>query len=155
MTKRLCKYRRVEISAQLGEITQLVAQPKYMCGSCTRVASHRSALCKPRLLETATVSAGNSVIANSAMTPLATTPRETDIKADANHTRHSKQDKRAVKAAKKALKKQSKAQKKLAKLVKKSQKLAKQQRKLELKYQHLAHKADKRVANIATQTQLH
>lgn len=47
MTKSLCKYRRVEIAAQIATITHIVSAPKYICRSCARVASDKAHLCKP------------------------------------------------------------------------------------------------------------
>ncbi|PSW03426.1 hypothetical protein [Photobacterium lipolyticum] len=47
MAKSLCKYRRVEIAAQIAAITRIVSAPEYICSSCARVASDQAYLCKP------------------------------------------------------------------------------------------------------------
>ena len=47
MAKSLCKYRRVEIAAQIAAITCIVSAPKYICSSCARAASDKAYLCKP------------------------------------------------------------------------------------------------------------
>lgn len=47
MIKSLCKYRRIEIAAQIAAITRIVSAPDYICISCARVANDKAYLCKP------------------------------------------------------------------------------------------------------------
>ncbi|PTB32863.1 hypothetical protein [Photobacterium phosphoreum] len=53
MVKSLCKYRRAEIADQFATITKIVSEPKFICASCTRVASDKDYLCKPSRLTNA------------------------------------------------------------------------------------------------------
>lgn len=53
MVKSLCKYRRAEIADQFATITKIVSEPKFICTSCTRVASDKDYLCKPSRLTNA------------------------------------------------------------------------------------------------------
>ncbi|PSU82590.1 hypothetical protein [Photobacterium phosphoreum] len=55
MVKSLCKYRRAEIADQFATITKIVSEPKFICASCTRVASDKDYLCKPSRLTNAVV----------------------------------------------------------------------------------------------------
>ncbi|HBV77977.1 MULTISPECIES: hypothetical protein [Vibrio] len=48
MAKSLCKVSRHDIKA--GKIHQLVSNPEFVCGSCARVSSQKSTLCKPTAL---------------------------------------------------------------------------------------------------------
>ena len=57
MVKSLCKYRRAEIADQFATITKIVSEPKFICASCTRVASDKDYLCKPSRLTNATSAA--------------------------------------------------------------------------------------------------
>ncbi|MCD9553734.1 hypothetical protein GLP31_14780 [Photobacterium carnosum] len=58
MVKSLCKYRRAEIADQFATIIKIVSEPKFICATCTRVASDKDYLCKPsRLTNTASSTA--------------------------------------------------------------------------------------------------
>ncbi|MGF1759006.1 hypothetical protein L4D76_13930 [Photobacterium sagamiensis] len=59
MAKSLCKYRRVEIAAQIAAITCIVSAPKYICTSCARVASDKAYLCKPSAISLKRVQPAN------------------------------------------------------------------------------------------------
>lgn len=152
MAKRLCKYRRVEISLQIGELTKLVSEPKFICQSCARVAASQSVLCKPSALNISALNVGALTLASK---PLAEGEPTSEETVNLPSVKLSKQEKRAEKATKKALKKQDKLQKKLSKLLKKSQKLAKKQKKLELKYETASNQANKQRTTISNQSPLH
>lgn len=45
--KTLCSLGRDEIKENLGELTEIVSKPKYICRRCARVATKKKYLCKP------------------------------------------------------------------------------------------------------------
>ena len=47
MTKKMCKFNRRTIEGSLGAIYSIVAEPKFVCRSCARVAGSAENLCKP------------------------------------------------------------------------------------------------------------
>ncbi|GEA61309.1 hypothetical protein [Vibrio comitans] len=47
MTKKMCKFNRRTIEGSLGAIYSIVAEPKFVCRSCARVAGSGENLCKP------------------------------------------------------------------------------------------------------------
>ncbi|WP_391088671.1 hypothetical protein [Vibrio sp. NH-UV-68] len=47
MAKRLCKMNRKQRDEELSDLSRLVAQPKYLCRSCSRASSDKNTLCKP------------------------------------------------------------------------------------------------------------
>lgn len=47
MARSLCKWRRDDVARQLGHISALVAEPKFLCQRCARVANDKSHLCHP------------------------------------------------------------------------------------------------------------
>jgi hypothetical protein len=47
MIKRLCKYSRSEILANINQMTAFIVEPSYICKTCLRSANTDKALCKP------------------------------------------------------------------------------------------------------------
>ena len=47
MAKRFCKLNRRDITEHLGEIHNLVTEPKFVCRSCARSSADKANLCKP------------------------------------------------------------------------------------------------------------
>ncbi|MEZ8988627.1 hypothetical protein [Vibrio breoganii] len=47
MSKKMCKFNRRTIEDSLGAIYSIVAEPKFVCRSCARVAGSGENLCKP------------------------------------------------------------------------------------------------------------
>ncbi|USD60515.1 hypothetical protein J4N45_00290 [Vibrio sp. SCSIO 43140] len=168
--KRLCKLNRRDISDNLGAIHSLVAEPKFLCRSCSRSSADKSTLCKPAAIPPASCQSKPlseqqqcGVLAEAL--PITTTPKLSKAanKAEsqpANNVEMSDAfnldaiDKKSLKRAKKALKAQKKAQKKLRKVLKKSQKLLRKQSKLEHKYQLAAATVEKQVMKVQPE-QLH
>jgi hypothetical protein len=97
MARSLCKWRRDDVVRELGLISALVSEPKFVCQRCARAANDQSNLCHP-------------------------TPLELEIKNDSPIKKLSQVD---SKKNKKWHKKYEKAQKKLQKIEKKLQKLTK------------------------------
>ncbi|MBY6199117.1 hypothetical protein [Vibrio hangzhouensis] len=166
MTKRLCKLNRRDISANLGDIHRLVAEPKYLCRSCSRSSADKSTLCKPAAIPPA--SCQNKPLEQQQQCGVLAEalPAQSDnVSATSNSKSRRKAratdasnldtiDKKVAKRAKKALKQQEKAQKKLHKLLKKSQKLARKQSKLEHKYHLAAAVVDEQMKKVQPE-QLH
>jgi hypothetical protein len=168
--KRLCKLNRRDISDNLGAIHRLVAEPKFLCRSCSRSSADKSTLCKPEAIPPASCQSKPiaeqqqcGVLAEAL--PTTTVPKLTKIanKADPKPAANVEMtealsvdaiDKKSLKRAKKALKAQKKAQKKLRKVLKKSQKLLRKQSKLEHKYQLAAATVEKQVMKVQPE-QLH
>ncbi|SDH54544.1 hypothetical protein SAMN04488136_11918 [Vibrio xiamenensis] len=125
MSKRLCKMNHRDIRAGLGQIHQLVAQPKFVCSSCARSANDKSSLCKPCLIPE---QARKPIVDMVSLAP------KSQVSVEKNVT-------------KKALKQVKKRDKKLKKMLKAQRKLLKKHRKLEAK---LA-KVDKRLNRYAPQ----
>ncbi|USD41109.1 hypothetical protein J4N42_14100 [Vibrio sp. SCSIO 43135] len=148
MAKRFCKLNRHDIASNLGEIHQLVTEPKYVCRSCARSSASKSSLCKPAAIppkscqdkpieqqrqcgllaealsdnqETKLEQVASAVLPSVEVEVVDTAPSE-------------KTSKKALKKASKALKKQKKYHKKLSKVLKKQQKLLKKHQKLEGKF---------------------
>lgn len=168
--KRLCKLNRRDISDNLGDIHRLVAEPKFLCRSCSRSSADKSTLCKPAAIPPASCQSKPlseqqqcGVLAEAL--PTKTTPKltKTANKAEpksatdvpmAEELSLETVDKKSLKRAKKALKAQKKAQKKLRKVLKKSQKLLRKQSRLEHKYQLAAATVEKQVMKVQPE-QLH
>ncbi|MCW8346589.1 hypothetical protein MD535_11335 [Vibrio sp. ZSDZ65] len=149
MAKRLCKLNRHDINANLGDIHRLVAEPKFLCRSCSRSSADSSTLCKPAAIPPMSCQVkpakekltcgllleGMTKEEISLEQAIASEPVVSE--SDVVMMQESEgSDKKALKRAKKALKKQDKMQKKLQKIIKKSQKLARKQSQLEQKYHH-------------------
>jgi septal ring factor EnvC (AmiA/AmiB activator) len=104
MAKRLCKFNRHDIAANLGTIHSLVKQPRYLCRACARTSAESSALCKPEsipvLPEAVTSGATTEVVISKA-----------------------KEKKKSLKKLKKAAKKQKKLEKQLQKLTSRQAKI--------------------------------
>ncbi|MGL6260538.1 hypothetical protein [Vibrio sp. WXL210] len=132
MTKRLCKLNRHAIVEQIGDIYQLVAEPKYVCRSCARSAADKVHLCKPVALPSRHCAAELLTSGDLPTTRLDSQVNTQSCSTDANKP-DSAQDKKVIKAAKKALKKQRKSLKAMKKLLKKQRKLARKHQKLEHK----------------------
>ncbi|MFA0441125.1 hypothetical protein BCU70_15610 [Vibrio sp. 10N.286.49.C2] len=165
MAKRLCKFNRHEISANLGDIHRLVAEPKFLCRSCSRSSSDRSTLCKPAAIPPVScqekpveekIKCGlllESIKPEGIISKQTVLEKQSEAQVVMFHEPESL-NKKALKRASKALKKQTKMQKKLQKIIRKSQKLARKQSKLEQKY-HLAEVvADKQLEKVQPE-QLH
>ncbi|GEM_PF-832968 len=45
--KPLCKIEKSDIEEHFNELAAIVAEPKYLCCKCARVATKKSYLCKP------------------------------------------------------------------------------------------------------------
>jgi len=45
--KPLCKIEKSDIEEHFNELAAIVAEPKYLCSKCARVATKKSYLCKP------------------------------------------------------------------------------------------------------------
>ncbi|USD65227.1 hypothetical protein [Vibrio sp. SCSIO 43136] len=134
MTKRLCKYNRRDIAAELGTIHQVVAAPKFVCHSCSRAANDKTRLCKPASLP-------NHSLAHAVANPQSAVrlvPTEvTEQTSKPVETIKASKGQKADKAEKKALKKQNKQLKKIKKSLKKQQKLLKKLAKVEKRSQKL------------------
>ncbi|MDG3086805.1 hypothetical protein P7F88_12195 [Vibrio hannami] len=115
MAKRLCKLRRHDITESFGEITRLVSQPQYLCGSCARSSIEKSSLCKPL------------AISHEKTEKVDFKPREDKAALPKN----------ALKKAKKEAKKQKKYQKKLEKVLKKQKKMVKKHQRIEKEMAHI------------------
>ncbi|GFO67106.1 hypothetical protein GMLC_06850 [Geomonas limicola] len=48
--KTLCKWDKDEIKDNLKELKKIVAEPRYVCRKCARVAKKEDNLCKPEEL---------------------------------------------------------------------------------------------------------
>ncbi len=129
MSKRLCKMNHRDIRDGLGQIHQLVAQPKFVCSSCARSANDKSSLCKPCLIPEQARNPGAAVDIVTLAPKPCTNPEKS--------------------VSKKALKQAKKRDKKLKKVLKSQRKLLKKHRKLEEK---LA-KVDKRLARYTPQSE--
>lgn len=104
MAKRLCKFNRHDIAANLGTIHSLVKQPRYLCRACARTSADSSALCKPESIPFAP-EAGISVgVADKVISK-------------------AKQKKKSLKKLNKAAKKQKKLEKQLKKLTRRQAKI--------------------------------
>ncbi|MCQ1057881.1 hypothetical protein ACQKPX_20500 [Photobacterium sp. DNB23_23_1] len=158
MAKSLCKYRRVEITAQFSTISRMVSTANYMCSSCARVASEKGYLCKPSALkrptdmahvikpslaaveavavDTAAVSEVTNVSSlarASAPAPVLATKLDTPVPVIASHP--------AVVACRKVARKKAKQLKKLKKLAKKQNKQLKKAIKATRRYHKAIEKA--------------
>ncbi|WP_163930925.1 hypothetical protein [Paraferrimonas sp. SM1919] len=102
---RFCKLSRQQIAANMDELTQLVAQPEFICQTCARVANTKSNLCKGKAFVSQIIQE-NSIVAV-----------EGSAKTDNVETNGvSKKSKKLAKKESKLLKKQLKLQKKLNKI---------------------------------------
>ncbi|MGY3571125.1 hypothetical protein [Vibrio paucivorans] len=149
MAKRFCKLNRHDIASNLGEIHQLVTEPKYVCRSCARSSASKSSLCKPAAIPPkscqdkpieqqrqcgllAEALPDNQETKLEQVAP-AVLP-SVEVEAVDTAAPSEKASKKALKKASKALKKQKKYHKKLSKVLKKQQKLLKKHQKLEGKF---------------------
>jgi len=49
--KSFCKWGKDDIKANIDQIHELTAKPKYVCQNCARVARRKANLCKPLAFE--------------------------------------------------------------------------------------------------------
>lgn len=153
MTKRLCKYNRVEIADNLGAIHGLVLQPKFLCRSCARSSSDKQSLCKPAAVPSASA---EKLFSMDAVTPAIHIANLEDNYSDGVSLTHFSNEtvdesrvtktmvnKTTVTKAKKSLKKQKKYHKQLKKLAKKQKQLVKKQKKINKQFALLDAKSDK------------
>ncbi|PWI32986.1 hypothetical protein DI392_11765 [Vibrio albus] len=119
MAKRLCKFNRHDIAANLGTIHSLVKEPRYLCRSCARTSAESSVLCKPEAIPFISEAANVGATADVVM-------------AKPNQT------KKSLKKLKKAGKKQKKLEKQLRKATSRQAKI---EQKL-VKMQHLTGTAE-------------
>lgn len=147
MTKRLCKYNRVEIADNLNVIHSLVLQPKFLCRSCARSSSDKQSLCKPTAVPSASshhsLSCGAHASASEGQTrllPIEPVSFDADMPS---HLANGLVDKLAVVKAKKSLKKQKKYHKRLKELAKKQKQLLKKQKKIKKQFAKLEVETDK------------
>ncbi|HEY5705546.1 MAG TPA: hypothetical protein VIS96_08240 [Terrimicrobiaceae bacterium] len=50
MTKTLCEWSKRDIEKRSDKLLELVAEPRFFCRKCARVANTPKVLCKPRTL---------------------------------------------------------------------------------------------------------
>ncbi|TWT42765.1 hypothetical protein [Botrimarina hoheduenensis] len=51
--KNLCDWSKKELRERFAELTQIVAEPRFVCVKCGRAAACKAILCKPKTLLTA------------------------------------------------------------------------------------------------------
>jgi hypothetical protein len=51
MVKELCKWKASRIEKDLAKVRKIVAQPRYLCTKCARVAADKKYLCHPERLD--------------------------------------------------------------------------------------------------------
>ncbi|CAM2879328.1 hypothetical protein [Vibrio rarus] len=147
MATKMCEFNRRTIEHSLGAIYAIVAEPKFICRSCARVAGSEQNLCKPSAIppkacldkvdtpqsDTATETCALLLEAKATrqLPELsfndAARAKQSVADTDEQHQLHEKH----LKKQRKMLKKQKKMYKKLSKIVRKEQKLLKKRSELD------------------------
>ncbi|PMM44852.1 hypothetical protein [Vibrio breoganii] len=151
----MCKFNRRTIEGSLGAIYSIVAEPKFVCRSCARVAGSGENLCKPSPIPP---QACRNMIAGPILEPavedcvLLAEAKATNTIAEISSAKNKSEKKKSIKPAievaenaeqasiadeevqyqlsKKQLKKQRKMLKKQAKMYKKLNKILRKEKKL-------------------------
>ncbi len=91
MARSLCKWRRDDVVRELGLISSLVSEPKFVCQRCARAANDQANLCHPTPLQ-------SEISKNLSMCK----PTPNDSKKNKKwHKKHEKMQKKLLKIEKK------------------------------------------------------
>jgi len=118
MAKSLCKYRRIEIAAQIAAITGIVSAPMYICTSCARVANDKAYLCKPSAISLKRVQPANVIPAKIAAEADPTPPIQSLVPVNQHAVEGARLGKKKTRKLKKLAKKKAKKFKQATKALK-------------------------------------
>ncbi|MDX1303927.1 hypothetical protein [Photobacterium sp.] len=121
MAKSLCKYRRVEIAAQIAAITRIVSDPEYICSSCARAASDKAYLCKPSAISVNRGQPANVTSVKNAAEADPILPIQSLVPVKPNAVEGQELDHKKTRKLKKLAKKKAKKLKQAAKALKRYQ----------------------------------
>ncbi len=124
MPKSLCKWRRDDVVRQLSELTQIVAEPKFMCQRCARAAKTEQYLCHPLALSTSVALPVPLALPAPIVLPASFEAKKVKVEKQKEKMK-SKHSKDVAKDLEKWQKKQQKAEKKLEKSLVKYEKIQK------------------------------